>query len=168
MNERRLIVRCCEIVVPLKDDSGNTILDIKNMEKVLKDSRIVNYCYIIHDKDTYSAEEEQVCPEHKEGDLKPVHIHLLLKLNLPQYSEIVARWFQISKIFVSRIHNGWKNAVIYQLHRNAPEKYQYSIEEITANFDVQSMIDSVNQQIYVEENLTKFIKKEELKNFHER
>lgn len=149
--------RSCEIVSRLVDDSEKVLFDMDNLEENLKRDCIQYYSYIIHDQDTYSAEEEQACPEHTEGDLKPAHIHLLLKFFSPQHYENIAKWFGVPTNFVNKIRSRWKNAVVYQIHRNAPEKYQYSIEEITANFDVQSMIDSFNEEQYLDETLEKIL-----------
>lgn len=61
--------------------------------------------------------------KYKCGELKPKHIHLLLRFfeNQPQKLKNIAGWFQIPPNFVSKIHNRWDSAVLYQIHANCPE-----------------------------------------------
>ena len=48
--------------------------------------------------------------KYKCGELKPKHIHLLLRFfeNQPQKLKNIAGWFQIPPNFVSKIHNSGK------------------------------------------------------------
>ena len=89
----------CEIVSHLKDNDGNTLFDIDNMKLILVSKKCIkDYCYIIHDKDTYTDKDEEANTEHKVGELKPAHIHLLIRFldNQPQDSKYIAKWFNIS------------------------------------------------------------------------
>ncbi|MBQ9198688.1 MAG: hypothetical protein IJ141_00730 [Lachnospiraceae bacterium] len=134
----------CEIVSHLKDNDGNTLFDINNMKLILVSKKCIkDYCYIIHDKDTYTDKDEEANAEHKVGELKPAHIHLLIRFqdNQPQDSKYISKWFNISENFVNKIKGKWQDALRYQCHINAPKKYQYSVDEITCNFDYQSAIE---------------------------
>lgn len=147
-------IRQCEIVSNLKDADGNVLFDMSKLDSIFEQKRcILLYSYIIHDKDTYTKEDEKRNPEHKEGMLKPAHIHLLLKFDSPQHFDNIGKWFGVSANFVSKLIGGWESAVVYQVHRNAPDKYQYSIDEVTANFNVQAVIDKSNQKQYLEKIL---------------
>lgn len=142
-------IRRCEIVTNLRN--GEDILfDIDNMKKVLeeKESCIYEYSYIIHDKDVYSKEEETKNPLHKCGELKAPHIHLLLrfKKNQPQKLECVAKWFGIKENFINKVKRRWEDACLYQIHKNAPDKFQYSVDEVTCNFDYQTLFDKADQK----------------------
>ena len=70
-------VRHVEIVSRLYANDGSILFDVDNALEVIqsKISIIKNYCYIIHDRDIYEADTEG----HKKGELKPQHIHMLLK-----------------------------------------------------------------------------------------
>ena len=140
-------VRSCEIVSRLQDDNGNPLLSLDTVEKVLTEKTpkpIKEYAYIVHDRDIYTAEDEANSPEHKAGSLKPPHIHLLMRFerNQPQKTEYIGKWFHIAENFVSRIRGQWEDAVVYLVHKNAEDKYQYDTEEAFGNFDVASLINS--------------------------
>ena len=144
-------VRSCEIVSRLQDDNGNPLLSLDTVEKVLTEKTpkpIKEYAYIVHDRDMYTAEDEKSSPEHKSGSLKPPHILLLLRFerNQPQKTEFIAKWFNIGENFVSKIRGQWEDAVVYLVHKNAEDKYQYDTEEAFGNFDVASLINSYSSE----------------------
>lgn len=143
---KKLSIRRCEIVSRLEKD-GTVSFDIDNMKEVLKKDCIRDFSYIIHDKDRYSKAEEKRNPEHKQGELKPPHIHLLLRFenNQPQKLDCVAKWFHIAPNFVNKIAGDWEDACLYQIHYNAPDKYQYPVEEVTCNFDYQELLEDAEK-----------------------
>lgn len=144
----------CEIVSRLKNSDNDTIFDMENMKLILAAKKCIKeYSYIIHDKDVYTKEDEEKEPEHKQGTLKPAHIHLLLRFqdNQPQDSVYIAKWFYIPENFVSRIHGKWESALQYQCHINAPEKYQYSVEEVVCNFDYLASIEKAEKEDSVDD-----------------
>lgn len=136
--------RCCEVSTRLYGDNGEVYFDMDRLNAVLieKANCIDKYAWIIHDKDVYSEKEQEKDPSHIAGTQKPTHIHLLLHFtrNQPQRYKHVAGWFGLDEQFVSRIRRGWNNAVLYLVHLNAPEKYQYNPEDITANFNFKTII----------------------------
>ena len=147
-------IRQCEIVSLLNDAEGNIIFNMDTLPNILHAKQCIDkYSYIIHDKDVYTDDDEKKNPEHKADALKPSHIHLLLKFNSPQHFRNIGQWFGLQEQFVSRIKSSWSNAVAYQLHRNAKDKYQYSIDEIKANFNVQSIIDKIDKYDYLQKVL---------------
>lgn len=124
------------------------------MKLILKTKKCIKeYCYIIHDKDKYTAKDEEHNPEHKEGMLKPSHIHLLLRFfdNQPQNTKYIAKWFGccgqgIKENFIQKIRGKWQDAVIYQTHLNSPEKYQYSPDEVHCNFDYMAVVEGYEEK----------------------
>ena len=143
---KKLSIRRCEIVSLLEKD-GTVLFDMDNMKEVLKKDCIKDYCYIIHDKDRYSKAEEKRNPDHKQGELKPPHIHLLLRFenNQPQKLDCVAKWFHIASNFVNKITGDWEDACLYQIHFNAPDKYQYPVEEVTCSIDYQELLEDAEK-----------------------
>lgn len=143
-------VRSCEIVSKLYDADGKTLFDPSKIKSILakKGSAIKDYAYIIHDADTYTAEDEKANPDHKEGTLKPSHVHLLLRFerNQPQQFADIGKWFGLEPNFVSKIHGKWEDALLYLAHLNAPEKHQYDPDEINANFDPTTILNHANDQ----------------------
>lgn len=143
---KKLSIRRCEIVSLLEKD-GTVLFDMDNMKEVLKKDCIKDFCYIIHDKDRYSKAEEKRNPDHKQGELKPPHIHLLLRFenNQPQKLDCVAKWFHVAPNFVNKITGDWEDACLYQIHFNAPDKYQYPVEEVTCSFDYQELLEDAEK-----------------------
>ena len=139
-------IRRCEIVSNLEKD-GKTLFDMNNMIEVLKKDCIGDYSYIVHDKDRYTKADETRNPAHIQGSLKLAHIHLLLRFetNQPQHLENVAKWFNIQPNFINKIKGAWEDACLYQIHYNAPEKYQYSVDEVTCNFDYQELLEDAEK-----------------------
>lgn len=151
---KRTSVRHCEIETRLCDDEGNPFITIEQLEEVIKNKSncIKYYAFILHDKDAYSDEEAEkmgVPP----GTLKPPHIHCLLKFikNQTQHMEDIAKWFSLQKSCIQKIGR-WSSACAYLIHANALGKFQYSLEEVTANFDIATEIEkAINLERDVEE-----------------
>ena len=143
---KRKSIRRCEIVSRLEKD-GTVLFDMDNMKEVLKKDCIRDFSYIIHDKDRYSKAEEKRNPEHKQGELKPPHIHLLLRFenNQPQKLDCVAKWFNIAPNFIGKIKSSWEDANLYLIHINKVDKYQYSVDEVTCNFDYQELLEDAEK-----------------------
>ncbi len=143
-------VRSCEIVSRLYNDDGEMLFDLNALPDILdgKSNAIQEWAYCIHNKDVYTEEDEKRTPEHKSGTLKPEHIHLVLrfKRNQPQNTEYIAKWFNIPENFVSKIRGKFEDAVLYLIHKNAPEKFQYDISEVVANFKVETYIENCENQ----------------------
>lgn len=139
-------IRRCEIVSQLEKD-GAVLFDVANMIENLRRDCIRDYCYIIHDKDRYSQSEEKRNPDHRQGELKPAHIHLLLRFetNQPQHLENVAKWFNIQPNFINKIKGAWEDACLYQIHYNAHDKYQYPVSDVTCNFDYQELLEDAEK-----------------------
>ena len=137
-------VRACEIVSRLNNDDGEVLFDMDKLSEIKKTKSQGgnNYAYIIHDKDLYTKADESRNPKHKAGEFKPAHIHLVLKFerSQPQKTKYICKWFNLAENFVSKINGSFEDAVLYLAHINAPDKAQYDIKNITANFDVQSVI----------------------------
>lgn len=138
----------CEIVTNLSHE-GKELFDMNKMKLILASKKCIkNYSYIIHDKDTYTKSDEEKNELHKEGTLKPAHIHLLLRFedNQPQDTKYIAKWFNLSENFVQRINGRWLDAVMYQTHKNSPQKYQYSPQEVLCNFDYVATIEACENE----------------------
>ncbi|MFR5641782.1 MAG: hypothetical protein ACLTK7_01335 [Clostridium paraputrificum] len=70
----------------------------------------------------------------------------------------IAKWFNLEPNFISRIKSKkFEDAVKYIIHLNAPEKFQYSIDEVTANFDVKKVIDNEKEENELDEILDRIL-----------
>ena len=134
-------VRWVEIVSRLTSDDGTTLFDMDNAMEVIqqKEKAIDEYCYIIHDRDVYEEDTDT----HKKGDLKPPHVHLLLKFKKkqPQKLGYVAQWFKVPENFINCKGKSWESACLYLAHVNAPDKFQYAITDVSASFDYNEFIE---------------------------
>lgn len=135
-------VKRCEVVSQLENNSA-TLFDLDKMKLVLASKKCIKeFSYIVHDADVYTATDENKNPDHKTGTLKPAHIHLLIRFhqNNPQKTEFICKWFGVPENFISKINGKWEDALLYQIHANAPEKHQYDADQVTANFDYEKLV----------------------------
>ena len=131
-------MRRCEIVQQLRFLSEEQIKSGINGRRSIK-----YYAYVLHDKDEYTEEDEKKNPAHKTGTLKEPHWHILLVFFDGQQQQIkyIARWFEqppntVEKVKSPRV----EDAFAYLIHQNSPEKYQYDVKEVKANFDYETFI----------------------------
>lgn len=122
----------------------------------ITNSNDIRFIGICHDKDIYSDNDlnEAIIDGRdvtwRVGDLKKEHYHFYLYFNQNTNIEDLVSRFNIEKNNISFISNE-EQALIYLLHRNSPDKYQYSI------------IDVVYNDLELFNKLKKYINKEELK-----
>lgn len=120
----------------------NTNLDYININVVEKtlvnNSSIINYAYIIHDKDL-----------KEDGSLVAPHIHLMLRLDNSYKDSTISNWFGIKPQYVGKIKGRFRDALEYLTHSNCDGKYQYSTDDVISNFDfVKYIADEKKKQEY--------------------
>ena len=127
-NIKNIKVKSCEVMQYFKymdtDDIDVIITRIKNL------TNLKSYAIIVHDKD--------VLPN---GELKPAHFHCVLTFSNAKTIKSIADGIGIEMQYVEKIRTTTKSARLYLIHRNNPEKYQYSPEEVKASFDYVSYVD---------------------------
>lgn len=89
------------------------------------------WAYVLHDMD--------VMPET--GEAKKPHYHWVGGLKNPTQITTVVNRLDIPANFVEYVKkrggkDNWKGAVRYLIHDCNPEKYQYSVERVVSNFDI--------------------------------
>lgn len=121
-------------------ETKETLITLNQIKIALAHKTIKEWAYIIHDKDTYNAtDEEQFC--HKEGNTKPKHFHIVCRTDVNIETSIIARWFGISENFVDcpKGHGAFLDCVEYLTHSSVKQKalgkYQYEEKEVVANFN---------------------------------
>lgn len=114
--------KTCEIMQQLE------YIDMDIVNAGLKDNSIKDYAYIVHDKDTYEAEDGSVKP-------KAPHIHLMLRLNDSRKVSTIANLFGVQSQYVGSIKGKFADAIKYLTHMNAPHKFQYHDDDVVSNFD---------------------------------
>lgn len=89
---------------------------------------------------------EAKLPRFTLGEAKPAHIHVTMILRENRKTVDVAGWFdgcaqtipELIKPYKDNLKKSGdrkKNALLYLVHKNAPEKAQYRADEVTASFD---------------------------------
>ena len=126
-------MRRCEIV-----QQADRLTEEQIIEGLKNRRSIKWYAYVLHDRDTYTKEDEASNPDHKQGEPKPPHWHIVIVFyeNQQQHMKYVARWFDVPQNYVQKIKSRYvEDAFAYLIHRNAPSKHQYDPSGVKANFD---------------------------------
>lgn len=94
-------------------------IDINSVKKVLEErDSIKDWAYILHDKDDTRF-----------------HYHIAVRLKDSYDTKYIAEWFGIAENFVGKVKGRWSDMLKYLIHENAPNKYQYSVDDVVSNFD---------------------------------
>lgn len=113
-------VSMCEVV--LYQEHFPTI---ETVEEICKThDTIKKYAICLHDQD-----------KNANGAPLKVHYHAILHFGRSVDTANCEKWFNCSGSAVEKIKGRWKDALLYIIHRNAPEKYQYPVESVKSNFD---------------------------------
>ena len=120
--------KTCEVMQYFEYYDVQEIATIESRIKSL--TNIKKYAIIIHDKDLLES-----------GAPKKKHFHCVLTFSNATTSEVVAKTLQVEEQYVNKIRTTTKSAMLYLVHRNNPEKFQYSASEVVANFDYIEYID---------------------------
>lgn len=153
-------------------DFINDILDkkIKNIK---------SYAFIFHDKDIYLndiIDDKTHEVIHKKGDLKIPHYHIYLRLKTDREPDEIKRWFMpkglidVNGLPFNCLTQKVKSSVAcieYLTHKNEPEKYQYSENDIIS-YNIDSVLenDSIDNSIdIVEDMLTGFSTRDLVKRY---
>ena len=94
-----------------------------------KISKSYDYAGIIHDKDTWTEEDEKKNPEHKQGELKKEHIHIVLRTPNATWNTALCKELGIEEKFCEQAKN-IDNALQYLVHYNDTDKTLYSIDDV--------------------------------------
>ena len=103
-------------------------LTVDLQETFMKYKTIKHWAYIIHDKD----------------DTRP-HYHIYLHFGGSSVdTKLVASWFNVGENFINKIKGRRVDMLMYLTHGNSTQKHkhQYSPDEVVANFDIESEIES--------------------------
>lgn len=84
------------------------------------------YAAILHDKDVWS---EADAPDHTPGEVKKAHWHVVVKFDQAVWNTSFAKQLGISENYLQPCSN-LDGALLYLIHSDNPEKYQYDAEEV--------------------------------------
>lgn len=115
--------RTWEVVVYPDSES---YVDAEVLAKVCE--YFVQWCYILHDKDT-----------NEDGTPKKAHYHVYGKLDTPRTPQSVANALGVG-VASLRVVSSWRAAVRYSVHLDHPDKYQYPVDSLVTNFAVDKLL----------------------------
>ena len=149
---RNLKVKSCEVMQYWQYMDCNSIDDVISRIKTL--TYFKSWAIITHDKD--------ILPN---GELKPPHFHCVLTFSNAKTIKSIADCIGVEMQYVEKIRTTTKSARLYLIHRNNPEKYQYSPEDVKASFDYVAYVDDcpVKQK---RENIAQRIETGEIKQYN--
>lgn len=100
------------------------------VKRILALSNLKTWCIITHDKD-----------KMPDGTPKEPHFHSILTFSNNKTIDSIAKAIGVEPQYVNKIKTTTKSAQLYLVHRNNPEKYQYSPTEVLASFDYVNFVD---------------------------
>lgn len=113
-------------------------------KELLIELGVKEYAYIKHDLDTWTEEDEKESPEHVTGTLKKAHYHVYVTLykkkTLNGFRNIVKKFHNIQDFLINQCTSP-AGAIRYLVHKDNPEKFQYSGNQIETNMDLRSYFD---------------------------
>lgn len=118
--------------------------------------QILAWALIKHDKDTFTAEDEEKNPEHIAGTIKEPHYHVLIRTYKKCYSKSVCKWFwyiddngPVSTL-AERAFTV-TDAYNYLTHKYEPDKYQYPDDAVMVSdpkwFEIPDLAEADNLTI---------------------
>lgn len=158
---KRVTVKKCEVVQQKQFLSEEKIIEVVETKNYIK-----KWAYILHDKDVYTPEDEKKDPARKAGTLKEPHWHICLSFKDSTEIKTIANAFGVPPQCVDKSHSGYfEDMAMYLTHKNACEKYQYSPNEVKANFDYFKFLEKGKIQSRIED-ITELIISGEIREFN--
>lgn len=129
-------------------ETGETLLTEEQIRVALLSHRTVKrWAYICHDKDVYSALDEEQNSDHKAGEIKPRHWHVVLECGSNVEIGVVARWLGVAENFVETAKGAgaFLDCVQYLTHEQEKQqllgKRLYADSEVKSNFEFRAELD---------------------------
>lgn len=120
MTEKRRARNWCMVLYPE---------DPTHVEAIrLLDELKYRYVGILHDKDTYTPEDQEKNPENVAGQLKKAHWHIVLKCKQARWDSAIAKQLGISPNYLQECAD-FDAAVLYLVHFSNPDRFQYDSSE---------------------------------------
>lgn len=119
--------------------------DLSELKSILDTRPIARYAYIVHDKDT-----------DDNGIQKEPHVHVMLECRTSQKLDTIASWFNDKPERIQKGTGGnskykYQNMIAYLIHDTdtSRDKYQYPVEDVVSNFDVNRLLEDAKTSIKV-------------------
>lgn len=91
-----------------------------------------DYAGITHDKDRWTEEDEKKNPDHKAGELKKEHVHIVLRTSNATWNTALCKELGIEEKFCEQAKN-IDSALQYLIHYNDTDKTKYELTEVFGN-----------------------------------
>lgn len=113
---------------------------LSEVENILEErGTIKDWHYIVHNKDVDEI-----------GNHKEDHIHIFGRMGTMYGVSVVGGWFGVAPERVGRIKGKYDDAILYAVHANAPEKYQYESNEVVSSFNYVEKLERVKEKKNIE------------------
>lgn len=101
-----------------------------HMEALSKIQKLYDYAGIKHDRDVWTEADAKLNPEHKAGEYKKEHIHIVLRTgNNAVWNTALCKDLGIEEKFCEQAKNTVR-ALQYLIHYNDTDKVQYTTDEV--------------------------------------
>lgn len=95
-----------------------------------------DFAAILHDSDVYETDGT----DHQQGDLKKPHWHVVIRFSPNAlWNTAVAKDLGIEPNYLEKCRN-LNKALLYLIHRDNPEKYQYDIENVFGSESMRTVL----------------------------
>lgn len=117
-------IRSCHFTLVLYPDDFKHVVVCDQIDKCGYD-----YSAILHDKDVYSAKDEELNPANTAGSPKKAHWHIVITFPRQRDLSTLAKELDVEPQYISPARN-LKACEAYHIHANDLSQYQYSPDEI--------------------------------------
>ena len=124
----------------------------ENIKNCISHKTIKEWCYIRHDKDTYTKDDKERYGRAV-GDLKTPHWHLVIRCKDAIELDAVAKWCGVppQQVEIPKGRGAFMDEVQYLTHESEKQqnlgKHLYSDEEVHSNFNFREAINERNEQL---------------------
>lgn len=108
-----------------------------------KISKSYDYAAVQHDKDYWTEEDEKKNPEHKKGEIKKAHFHVVIRCANATWSTALCKDLGIEEKFCEQARNV-DNALQYLIHYNDTDKAQYTLDDVFGTMKPK-LVESINK-----------------------
>lgn len=129
-------------------ETGEVLLTEEKIKDALAHRMIKRWAYVCHDRDVYSALDEEQNPDHHKGDKKPRHWHIVIEMGTRQVEiGVIAKWLGIKDNYVNvaKGAGAFLDCVQYLTHEDDKQqglgKRLYEDSCVNANFNFREELD---------------------------
>lgn len=115
----------------------------QHAQAIEKIKQSYDYAMILHDKDTWTEEDEKKNPDHKAGEVKKAHYHVVLRFQQAVWSSAICKNLGIEQNYIEDVKK-FDNALQYLIHYNDNDKVQYSVDDVKGNLKTK-LVESINK-----------------------